>query len=184
MKIDVSGAVLIFDEAHNIEDTCREVVSLDLELKDIQEVAGQFMVRCACFALLCHTEGAQRQHRSSAAATCGLLHPTSVVPGAALLVTTLRSLAICAGYLAVCVWVTHCCCAGQNASNTAPAECACHYSSLGQGMVHLMNWLAERAESSDLRQDGFERAGVMWRGQQVCCHSHQQYHLCCRRVVC
>ena len=38
MQIDIENAVLIFDEAHNIEDTCREAASCDVELADLEEV--------------------------------------------------------------------------------------------------------------------------------------------------
>ncbi|KAK9806231.1 hypothetical protein WJX72_006639 [[Myrmecia] bisecta] len=38
MMVDIDGAVLTFDEAHNIEDTCREAASADLELEILSEV--------------------------------------------------------------------------------------------------------------------------------------------------
>eukprot|EP00884_Botryococcus_braunii_P014094 jgi/Botrbrau1/22686/Bobra.0132s0029.2 len=45
MSIDLSGSVLIFDEAHNIEDICREAASLELEL-DLLEAARDKCERC------------------------------------------------------------------------------------------------------------------------------------------
>lgn len=39
LGISLAGAVLVFDEAHNIEDQCREAASLDLELPRLEEVA-------------------------------------------------------------------------------------------------------------------------------------------------
>ncbi len=38
---DVGGSMLIFDEAHNIEDVCREAASVELELETMVEV-GDF----------------------------------------------------------------------------------------------------------------------------------------------
>jgi len=46
MDIDISGCVLIVDEAHNIEATSRESASFDAELTDLQEAA----VDCARIA--------------------------------------------------------------------------------------------------------------------------------------
>lgn len=35
---DVEGAMLIFDEAHNIEDVCREAASIEVDLDTMREV--------------------------------------------------------------------------------------------------------------------------------------------------
>lgn len=42
---DVEGALLILDEAHNIEDVCREAASIEVDLDTMQEVRS-------CFAAL------------------------------------------------------------------------------------------------------------------------------------
>ncbi|KXZ49955.1 hypothetical protein GPECTOR_18g113 [Gonium pectorale] len=42
LGLDVSGSVLIFDEAHNMEDVCREGGSMDLDLDALREVEGAF----------------------------------------------------------------------------------------------------------------------------------------------
>ena len=53
----VQGAVLIFDEAHNIEDACREAGSVEIYLHDLREVgghsgsAGLAGLVCACMPL-------------------------------------------------------------------------------------------------------------------------------------
>ena len=38
VRADVSGSVLVFDEAHNIEDVCREGGSVDLSSSTMMEV--------------------------------------------------------------------------------------------------------------------------------------------------
>lgn len=38
---DVADCMLIFDEAHNIEDVCREAASVEVELQTIVEVRGR-----------------------------------------------------------------------------------------------------------------------------------------------
>ncbi|KAG2494184.1 hypothetical protein HYH03_007542 [Edaphochlamys debaryana] len=42
LGLDVKGAVLIFDEAHNMEDVCREGGSMDLDLDALREVEAAF----------------------------------------------------------------------------------------------------------------------------------------------
>ncbi|KAL4419625.1 hypothetical protein ABPG77_008566 [Micractinium sp. CCAP 211/92] len=42
MSVDVGGSMLIFDEAHNIEDVCREAASVELELETMVEVLFAF----------------------------------------------------------------------------------------------------------------------------------------------
>jgi Rad3-related DNA helicase len=50
--INMTGAVLIFDEAHNIEDTAREAASTDITLSDLQEasidILGAFTLCLLC----------------------------------------------------------------------------------------------------------------------------------------
>ncbi|KAK9811933.1 hypothetical protein WJX73_000684 [Symbiochloris irregularis] len=42
LDVDINNAVLIFDEAHNIEDTCREAASAEIELRTLEDAAAQF----------------------------------------------------------------------------------------------------------------------------------------------
>ena len=42
MDIDVKGAIVILDEAHNVEDTSREAASCDIDLERLEEAAAAF----------------------------------------------------------------------------------------------------------------------------------------------
>jgi Fanconi anemia group J protein len=42
MDVDVTGALVILDEAHNVEDTSREAASCDVHLHDLQMAAAEF----------------------------------------------------------------------------------------------------------------------------------------------
>ena len=42
MDIDVKGAIVILDEAHNVEDTSREAASCDIDLEHLEEAAAAF----------------------------------------------------------------------------------------------------------------------------------------------
>ncbi|KAL4443214.1 hypothetical protein ABPG75_010969 [Micractinium tetrahymenae] len=42
MSVDVEGSMLIFDEAHNIEDVCREAASVELNMETMVEVLMAF----------------------------------------------------------------------------------------------------------------------------------------------
>lgn len=37
MGLDIKGAIIIFDESHNIEDVCMECASMDVELSALVE---------------------------------------------------------------------------------------------------------------------------------------------------
>ena len=43
MDIDVKGAIVILDEAHNVEDTSREAASCDIDLERLEEAAAAFI---------------------------------------------------------------------------------------------------------------------------------------------
>ncbi|KAG2454208.1 hypothetical protein HYH02_001242 [Chlamydomonas schloesseri] len=47
LGLDVSGSVLIFDEAHNMEDVCREGGSMDLDLDALREVEAALRLAAA-----------------------------------------------------------------------------------------------------------------------------------------
>jgi Fanconi anemia group J protein len=42
MKINSKGAIVVIDEAHNIENVCRESGGMTLEFKDIEHVYKRF----------------------------------------------------------------------------------------------------------------------------------------------
>ena len=42
MDIELKGAIVILDEAHNVEDTSREAASCDLDLEQLEEAAAAF----------------------------------------------------------------------------------------------------------------------------------------------
>ena len=42
MDVDLNGALVILDEAHNVEDTCREAASCDVHLSELQLAAEEF----------------------------------------------------------------------------------------------------------------------------------------------
>ena len=42
MDVDIAGALVILDEAHNVEDTCREAASCDVHLHDLRAAAEEF----------------------------------------------------------------------------------------------------------------------------------------------
>ena len=46
MKVDLAGSVIIFDEAHNMEDAAREAASQTFDLEDLHEAAKE----CRLFA--------------------------------------------------------------------------------------------------------------------------------------
>jgi fanconi anemia group J protein len=52
MDIQLDGACVILDEAHNIEDACREAASLLIDYDALQEGAGE----CSAFTTTIHKE--------------------------------------------------------------------------------------------------------------------------------
>ncbi|GAB4818658.1 hypothetical protein N2152v2_005704 [Parachlorella kessleri] len=48
ISVDVNDSILIFDEAHNIEDVCREGASCEVDMSTMVEVAGSFNKAMAC----------------------------------------------------------------------------------------------------------------------------------------
>ena len=71
MDVKVAGAVVIFDEAHNIEDVSRDAASYTSSLTDLASAAqlAPHSRACACYCLL-HLPNAHVSSGASTAATC------------------------------------------------------------------------------------------------------------------
>ena len=46
MLIELSGQVVVFDEAHNMEDAAREAASLSLTSQQLEDLAKEFTEIC------------------------------------------------------------------------------------------------------------------------------------------
>ena len=44
LGIDIEGSIIIIDEAHNIEDTCREAGSIDVTVSNLLEIIRDLCV--------------------------------------------------------------------------------------------------------------------------------------------
>ena len=48
MQIDLEQRVIIFDEAHNMEDSAREAASLTITSEELEEVVAEIEEICEC----------------------------------------------------------------------------------------------------------------------------------------
>ena len=51
LSLDIEGAVIIFDEAHNVEGVCRDAGSLELSVLDMTNIASDLCRFCQISSL-------------------------------------------------------------------------------------------------------------------------------------